>query len=81
MPRPCTEPARVQRRASNTGVIMVAGQKIALGRVHQHQTVTVYVAEVTMTIEFGDSDTRVVRRTTETAVRSIKSQRPRTATK
>jgi hypothetical protein len=33
-PRPSVEPVRVQRRASNTGVIMVAGQKIALGRVH-----------------------------------------------
>ena len=27
----------------NTGVIMVAGQKIALGRVHARQTVTVHV--------------------------------------
>ena len=33
-PRPSAEPVRVQRRASNTGVIMVAGQKIALGRIH-----------------------------------------------
>jgi hypothetical protein len=40
-PRPSTEPILVQRRASNTGVIMVAGQKVALGRVHKHQTVTV----------------------------------------
>jgi transposase InsO family protein len=31
-PRPRTEPITVQRRASNTGVIMVAGQKIAIGR-------------------------------------------------
>ena len=44
-PRPSTEPIRVQRRASATGVIMVAGQKIALGRTHQHQTVTVSVSE------------------------------------
>jgi hypothetical protein len=36
-PRPSAEPVRVQRRASNTGVIMVVGQKIALGRIHQHQ--------------------------------------------
>lgn len=45
LPRPSTEPIRVQRRASNTGVIMVAGQKVALGRVHKHQTVTVLAAE------------------------------------
>src|SRR3954470_42669 len=31
VPRPSTEPIRVQRRASNTGVIMVAGQQVALG--------------------------------------------------
>ena len=29
-PRPSTEPIRMQRRVSNTGVVMVAGQKIAL---------------------------------------------------
>jgi hypothetical protein len=31
-PRPSTEPIQVQRRASNSGVIMVCGQKVALGR-------------------------------------------------
>ncbi len=76
-PRPSTEPIRVQRRASNTGVIMVAGQKVALGRVHRHQTVTVMVSETTLAIEFGDGDVRVVRRTTSQPVRSIKGQRPR----
>jgi hypothetical protein len=40
-PRPSTEPVTAQRRASNTGVIMVAGQKIALGRIHAGQVVTV----------------------------------------
>ena len=79
-PRPSAEPVRVQRRASNTGVIMVVGQKIALGRIHQHQTVTVLVSETTLTVEFTDGDTRVVRRTTTQPVRSIKGQRPRTAT-
>ena len=79
-PRPSTEPVRVQRRASNTGVIMVVGQKVALGRVHQHQTVTVLVSDTTLTVEFGDGDTRVIRRTTTQPVRSIKGQRPRTAT-
>jgi hypothetical protein len=79
-PRPSAEPVRVQRRASNTGVIMVAGQKIALGRIHQHQTVTVLVADTTLTVELGDGDTRVIRRTTTQPVRSIKGQRPRTAT-
>ena len=79
-PRPSAEPVRVQRRASNTGVIMVAGQKVALGRIHKHQTVTVLVSETTLAVELSDGDTQVIRRTTTQPVRSIKGQRPRTAT-
>jgi hypothetical protein len=60
------------------GVIMVAGQKVALGRIHAHTVVTVYVADTTLTIEVGD-DTRTVARTTTQAVRSIKAHRPRKA--
>jgi hypothetical protein len=69
----------VQRRASNTGVILVAGQKVALGRTHQHQTLSVLMSETALAIEFPDGDTKVVRRTTDQPVRSIKGQRPRTA--
>ncbi len=78
-PRPSIEPIRVQRRADKSGVIMVAGQKVALGRIHAHTVVTVYVAEATLTIEAG-GDTRTVTRTTTTAVRNIKTHRPRKAT-
>jgi hypothetical protein len=59
---------------------MVVGQKIALGRTHKHQTVTVLVSETPLTVECRDGDTRVIRRTTTQPVRSIKGQRPRTAT-
>ena len=79
-PRPSAEPIRVQRRISATGVIMVAGQTAALGRAHAGQTVTVLVSDTTLAIELGDGDTRVIRRTTTQPVRSIKGQRPRTAT-
>ena len=78
VPRPSTEPIRVQRKASNTGVIMVAGQQLALGRGFTGQTVTVLVSETTLAIELPDQDTRTVRRTTEQPVRSIKGQRPQT---
>jgi hypothetical protein len=54
----------VQRRTDRTGVIMVVGQKVALGRIHARATVTIYVAETTLTIETGDGDTRTVARTT-----------------
>jgi hypothetical protein len=75
-PRPPTEPARVQRRVSATGVIMVCGQKIALGRTHAGQTVTVAVSDTTLAIELDDAETRVMRRTTATPVRNIKADRP-----
>jgi hypothetical protein len=76
-PRPSIEPVGVQRRASNSGVIMITGQKVALGRLHKHQTVTVTVSETTLAIELPDGETKVVRRTTTQPVRSIKGQRPR----
>ena len=70
----------MQRRAPATGLIVTCGQKIALGRAHAGQTVTVMVSDTTLAIEFTDGDTRVIRRTTTQPVRSIKGQRPRTAT-
>jgi transposase InsO family protein len=76
-PRPSLEPIRVQRRASNTGVITVCLQKIALGRIYRHQTLTVHVSETTFAVELDDGETRVVRRTTTTPVRNIKANRPR----
>ena len=79
MPRPSTEPIRVQRRASNTGLIVVAGQQVALGRGFVGRTVTVLVSETTLAVEQDDGDVRVFRRTTTQPVRSIKAQRPRTA--
>jgi transposase InsO family protein len=79
VPRPSTEPITAQRRSSATGVIMVAGQKIALGRHHQHQTVTVHVSDTTVVIDLPDGDIKVIQRTTDQPVRSIKGQRPRTA--
>ena len=60
-------------------MIMICGQKIALGRVHAHRTVTVHVSETTLAIELDDGDTRVVRRTTTQPVRNIKANRPRPA--
>jgi hypothetical protein len=77
--RPSTEPVTVQRRASNTGVIMVAGQKIALGRIHAGQVVTVHVAAETITIDLAGEDTRTLRRTTAQPVRSIKDSSPASA--
>ena len=77
-PRPSAEPVTAQRVASNAGVIMVAGQKIALGRIHARRIVTVHVAAEVITIDLGE-DTRSVRRTTTQPVRSIKAQQPRKA--
>ena len=79
-PRPSVEPVTAQRRASNTGVITVAGQKLALGRTHAHTVVTVHVAEHTITVDHDDGAQRTFRRTTTQPVRSYKAQHPRTPT-
>jgi hypothetical protein len=73
-PRPPAEPVRVQRRASATGVIVVCGQKIALGRAHAGQTLSIAVSGTTLAIELDDAKTRVVRRTTTTPARNIKGR-------
>lgn len=78
-PRPSTEPVTAQRRASNTGVIMVTGQKISLGRIHARQVVTVHVAAETITIDLDDQDSRTVRRTTTRPVRNVKAAQSRKA--
>jgi hypothetical protein len=78
-PRPSAEPVTVQRRASNTGIVMVCGQKVALGRAHKYDTVTIHVADTSLAIEV-DGETRVVRRTTTLPVRNIKVDRPYRAT-
>lgn len=78
-PHPALEPITVQRRASATGVIVVAGQKVPLGRINGGATVTVHASQMTLAIVLPDGDAIVVRRTTDSAVRSIKGQRPRTA--
>ena len=59
------------------GTVMVCGLKVALGRAHQHQTVTIHVSDTTLAIEVQEQ-TRVVRRTTTLPVRNIKADRPRT---
>lgn len=79
VPRPSTEPVRVQRRVASNGVLMVAGQKVTVGRLLKYQTLTVHVSDTTLAIELPYGETRVVRRTTDAAVRSIKGQRPRIA--
>jgi hypothetical protein len=68
----------VQRRVSATGLIMVFGQKIALGRAHAGQTIAIAVSDTTLAIQLDDTETRVVRRATTTPVRNIKADWPRT---
>jgi hypothetical protein len=75
-PRPSAEPVTVQRRASNSGVIMVVGQKIALGRAHAYREVTVHVAEHTITVELDDGGHRTFRRTTTDPIRNRTAQKP-----
>ena len=80
-PRPNLEPVTVQRLADCTGTICVTRQRIGLGRAFARQTLTVHVSDTTITVDLGDGDTHVARRTTTMAVTTIKSRPPRTATK
>ena len=57
----------------------ISGRSSPSARAYAHQTVTIHVAETTVTVE-ADGETRVFRRTSTKPVRSIKGQRPRTAT-
>nr|WP_246203746.1 integrase core domain-containing protein [Streptomyces tailanensis] len=75
-PRPRVEPVRVQRRVSATGTVMVCRQVVSLGRPYAGQTVTVHVAESTITVEL-DSQVRVIQRTTDIPVRHVKANKPR----
>jgi hypothetical protein len=47
---PGVEPITVPHRTSTNSVIMVTGQKLALGRAHAHTVLTVHVAEHTITV-------------------------------
>ncbi|AVT32588.1 hypothetical protein C6361_27490 [Plantactinospora sp. BC1] len=75
-PQPSTRPVRVQRRASNSGGVMVAGQKVALGRIHARKTITIDVTATELAVHCDDG-TRIIRRTTSQAVTQIKAHRPR----
>ena len=55
----------MQRRTSNSGGIMVVGQKIALGRQHARQVITVHVSATALTVELDGATTRTYPRTTE----------------
>jgi hypothetical protein len=74
-PQPATEPVTTQRRASATGVIVVCGQRVALGRIHAHRTLTIHVSETTLAIELDDQKVQTLRRTTTKPLRNIKSSR------
>lgn len=75
-PRVSTAPVTVQRRASATGVFMVCGQRVSIGRVHAGQIVTVHVTDTTLTLTVAGQDLGTIRRTTTTPVRNIKADRP-----
>ena len=76
--QPATGPVQVQRRASNSGVVMVVGQKVALGRINAGKTVTIEVTDTDLTIH-ADAGPHTVRRTNQQPIRSIKAHRPRKA--
>lgn len=59
---------------------MVVGQRISLGRPYAYRSLTIYVADTTLTIDLADGNMRTITRTTNTAVRSIKEHNRKTST-
>jgi hypothetical protein len=55
---------------------VVAGQKVALGRVHAGKTITIDEGDTELVCHCDDG-TRTLRRTTDRPVRNIKADRPR----
>ncbi|MER6121095.1 IS481 family transposase [Streptomyces sp. NPDC001795] len=74
-PRPRVEPVRIQRRVSAVGTVMVCRQVVSLGRPYAGQTVTMHVAESTITVEL-DGQVRIIQRTTDIPVRHVKANKP-----
>ncbi|MET7971409.1 hypothetical protein [Micromonospora sp. NPDC005305] len=66
----------MQRRASNSGVVVVVGQNVALGRVHADKTVTIHITDTELAIACDDG-TRIVRGNTDPRVRKLEASRPR----
>ena len=61
------EPIRDQRRVASNGILMVAGQKVAIGRPFKHTTPHRAGLQTTLAIELPRGETRVFRRTTDDA--------------
>ncbi|WP_369812880.1 IS481 family transposase [Frankia sp. R43] len=77
-PRPSVEPITVQRRTDPIGRIMIAGQRLNVGREHGGAIVTAHVSDTTITIELDPTTRWTFARTTSKPVRSMKAYRPRT---
>ena len=78
-PQPTQDPVRVQRRVSDTGVVMVARQTVALGRGQAGKTVTIDVTDTELVVACDDGP-RTVRRTNQLPIRNLKANRPRKVT-
>jgi transposase InsO family protein len=76
-PQPPTGPVRVQRRASATGTVIVAGRRVCLGRRQAHQTVSIDATDTELVVHLEDGSVQVIARTNDHPVRWIKAHRPR----
>ena len=61
--------------ASATGTMVIARQRVGLGRAYAGRTVTVAVTDANITVEC-DGDSRTFQRTTDLPIRNHKANRP-----
>jgi hypothetical protein len=64
---------RYQGLADREVPVGMVAAKIALGRLHRWQTVTIAVSDTALAIELPDQEPEIVRRATTTAVRKHQS--------
>lgn len=76
-PPPPASPQSVQRRVPKDGVIMVAGQRLRVGRTHAGAIVTVVVDDHHFRVLDGTKELSLHARTSTKPIRNFNAHRPR----
>jgi hypothetical protein len=78
-PRPAATPLRVERRVEHGGVLVIATQRIRVGKIHAGATLTVEVSDTTFRIFDGPQLLTTATRTTSKEVARFKARKPQPA--
>lgn len=76
-PPPPAGPQSMQRRVPKDGVVMVAGQRLRVGRTHSGTIVTIVVEDHHLRVLDGIRELSLHARTSTTPIRNFNAHRPR----